>query len=157
VPVALFLDSSIEAVVGILAILAAGGAYVPLDPGHPPARLALILAEAEAPVILARHELAGPLPGATPPVVVVEEALANPQNGQDLPGQVPLSRLGRGERGEGETAAYVLFTSGSTGTPKGVVVRHRALTNHMLWMQEAYPLAPGDRVLQKTPLGFDAS
>ncbi|MEM7356403.1 MAG: amino acid adenylation domain-containing protein, partial [Acidobacteriota bacterium] len=57
----------------------------------------------------------------------------------------------------GDHLAYVLYTSGSTGRPKGVMVSRRALTNHMLWMDEAYPLGPGDRFLQKTPISFDAS
>jgi amino acid adenylation domain-containing protein len=54
-------------------------------------------------------------------------------------------------------AAYVLYTSGSTGRPKGVVVSHGAIANRVLWAQSAFPLAAGDRVLQKSPLGFDAS
>jgi amino acid adenylation domain-containing protein len=53
--------------------------------------------------------------------------------------------------------ASVFYTSGSTGRPKGVVAPHRAIVNRLLWMQERYPFAPGDRVLQKTPYGFDAS
>ena len=53
--------------------------------------------------------------------------------------------------------AYVLYTSGSTGRPKGVEIEHRALANHMSWMQAAFPIGPGDRVLQRTPAGFDAS
>ncbi|HEV2734573.1 MAG TPA: amino acid adenylation domain-containing protein, partial [Longimicrobiaceae bacterium] len=56
-----------------------------------------------------------------------------------------------------EQLAYVIYTSGSTGRPKGVAVPHRALSNHMAWMQRAFPLAPADRVLQTTPAGFEAS
>ncbi|MEM7317360.1 MAG: non-ribosomal peptide synthetase, partial [Planctomycetota bacterium] len=54
-------------------------------------------------------------------------------------------------------AAYVIYTSGSTGTPKGVVNIHSAIVNRILWMQQAYPLTSNDRVLQKTPIGFDVS
>ncbi len=53
--------------------------------------------------------------------------------------------------------AYVLYTSGSTGRPKGVMVSHRAIANHLLWMQSAYPLGAGDRVLLKTSICFDVS
>ncbi len=53
--------------------------------------------------------------------------------------------------------AYVLYTSGSTGTPKGVVVPHRVVHRQLSWLQDAYGLNPGDRVLQKTPYGFDVS
>ncbi|WP_239106193.1 amino acid adenylation domain-containing protein, partial [Streptomyces rubrogriseus] len=53
--------------------------------------------------------------------------------------------------------AYVIYTSGSTGRPKGVVISHRAIVNRLAWMQDTYGLEPSDRVLQKTPSGFDVS
>ncbi|NGO70810.1 non-ribosomal peptide synthetase, partial [Streptomyces boncukensis] len=53
--------------------------------------------------------------------------------------------------------AYVMYTSGSTGVPKGVVVAHAGIVNRLLWMQDAYGLTSGDRVLQKTPSSFDVS
>ncbi|MEU9048757.1 amino acid adenylation domain-containing protein, partial [Kitasatospora sp. NPDC048343] len=53
--------------------------------------------------------------------------------------------------------AYVIYTSGSTGRPKGVTIPHRAIVNRLAWMQSAYPLDATDRVLQKTPFGFDVS
>ncbi|MEV4195419.1 amino acid adenylation domain-containing protein, partial [Streptomyces toxytricini] len=53
--------------------------------------------------------------------------------------------------------AYLIYTSGSTGRPKGVAVTHRAIVNRLAWMQDAYRLTPDDRVLQKTPSGFDVS
>src|SRR5205823_14769276 len=56
-----------------------------------------------------------------------------------------------------ENLAYVIYTSGSTGKPKGVMISHRAICNHMLWLQTSFPLTEGDRVLQKTPFSFDAS
>ncbi|MEU0563691.1 amino acid adenylation domain-containing protein, partial [Dactylosporangium sp. NPDC006015] len=54
-------------------------------------------------------------------------------------------------------AAYVIYTSGSTGLPKGVVVSHEGIVNRLVWMQSRFGLRPGDRVLQKTPFGFDVS
>ncbi|WP_432125278.1 AMP-binding protein, partial [Streptomyces sp. C10-9-1] len=53
--------------------------------------------------------------------------------------------------------AYVIFTSGSTGRPKGVMVEHAAIVNRLEWMRNTYTLKPGDRVLHKTPAGFDVS
>ncbi len=52
---------------------------------------------------------------------------------------------------------YVIYTSGSTGKPKGVMIEHRALVNRLHWMQSAYPIGPGDVILQKTPYSFDVS
>ncbi|SNY72988.1 non-ribosomal peptide synthetase [Paractinoplanes atraurantiacus] len=57
----------------------------------------------------------------------------------------------------GDAAAYVIYTSGSTGKPKGATVSHRSIVNRLLWMQDQYRLQPGERVLQKTPAGFDVS
>ncbi|MGY2319411.1 AMP-binding protein, partial [Pseudomonas sp. SDO5522_S412] len=58
---------------------------------------------------------------------------------------------------EASDLAYVLYTSGSTGQPKGVMNEHGALMNRLHWMQEAFPIGPNDRVLQKTPYSFDVS
>src|SRR5918996_1353101 len=56
-----------------------------------------------------------------------------------------------------EHLAYVIYTSGSTGRPKGVMIPHRAICNHMVWLQSLFPLTEADKVLQKTPFSFDAS
>ncbi|MFI6323037.1 amino acid adenylation domain-containing protein [Nonomuraea sp. NPDC050556] len=61
------------------------------------------------------------------------------------------------ERALPQSGAYVIYTSGSTGRPKGVVVPHAAIANNLLWMQQDWPLAPGDRLLQKTPITFDVA
>ncbi|WP_155521121.1 AMP-binding protein, partial [Ralstonia solanacearum] len=53
--------------------------------------------------------------------------------------------------------AYVIYTSGSTGQPKGVMNAHRGVVNRLWWAQETYRLDADDRVLQKTPFGFDVS
>jgi amino acid adenylation domain-containing protein len=56
-----------------------------------------------------------------------------------------------------DSAAYAIYTSGSTGLPKGVVTPHRGIVNTLLWMQQTYRLGAADRVVLKTPLGFDVS
>ncbi|MER6156419.1 amino acid adenylation domain-containing protein [Streptomyces sp. NPDC001868] len=79
------------------------------------------------------------------PVCVVEDALPEGAEGELPTVYAPSS------------PAYVIYTSGSTGRPKGVVVPHEGIVNRLLWMQDAYGLGPDDRVLQKTPSGFDVS
>ena len=120
-------ERSLDLIVSLLGVLEAGAAYVPLDPTLPAERLATLVESAGLSAVLTRDSLAA------------------------LPVE-PLSR----KVDEGNLA-YVLFTSGSTGTPKGVMIPHRGIVNRLLWMQEAYGLTAADRVMQKTPFGFDVS
>ncbi|MFR9795054.1 amino acid adenylation domain-containing protein [Streptomyces sp. MS06] len=143
--VAVSVPRSVELVVCLLAVVKTGAAYLPLDPDYPAARLAYMLGDA-APVC-AVTDRAGRLPDGTgTPLVVLD--------GLDLSG-APAVRPPRALTPH--HPAYVIYTSGSTGLPKGVVVPHRAIDNRLRWMQHAYPLTAGDRVLQKTPSSFDVS
>ncbi len=129
--VALVMPRGRRFVRAMVAALAAGAAWLPADPAWPPARLARVLQRAQPRLVLhADDALFEAAPGAPS---------ALPQVG-------------------GDAAAYVLFTSGSTGEPKGVVVAQRALLNHMAWMRAELAVgAAGGRVLQRTPLHFDAA
>ena len=70
----------------------------------------------------------------------------------------PEGNISREETGQtSSNLAYVIYTSGSTGLPKGVMVEHRGVVNKLVWMQKKYQLVESDRVLQKTPFGFDVS
>ena len=142
-PVAIHAERSPDMVVGLLAILTAGGAWVPLDPDHPAERLAGILGEVRPRVVLTQERLAAALPPAPWAVVVLSEPDRGPAA---APAAVSPGNL-----------AYAIYTSGSTGRPKGVMVTHRAIVNRLLWMHREHPLSEADRVLQKTPYGFDAS
>ena len=144
--VGLCMERSLEMVVGLLGILKAGGAYVPLDPGYPRERIGFMLEETRAPVLVTDDRTASLLPaGRARPVRLGAEVetAGSPENPERV--------------GTPGNLAYVIYTSGSTGQPKGVAVSHRALANHMQWMQAAFPLLASDRVLQKTPISFDAS
>nr|WBO76410.1 amino acid adenylation domain-containing protein [Streptomyces sp. SBE_14.2] len=79
------------------------------------------------------------------PAYTIQDGLPDGPEGELPTGHNPLS------------PAYVIYTSGSTGRPKGVVVPHAGIVNRLLWMQHTYPLTAADRVLQKTPAGFDVS
>jgi amino acid adenylation domain-containing protein/non-ribosomal peptide synthase protein (TIGR01720 family) len=148
VPVALCLERSVEMVVGLLGILKAGGAYVPLDPSYPQERLAYMLEDAQAPVLLTQERLLARLGTTSARVLCLDsdwscvsnESDENPQSGVTL-----------------DNLAYIIYTSGSTGQPKGAMNTHRGICNRLQWMQEAYPLTEADRVLQKTPFSFDVS
>ncbi|HEY4182360.1 MAG TPA: amino acid adenylation domain-containing protein [Kofleriaceae bacterium] len=121
---------SADLMVGLLGILKAGGAYVPLDPKYPAARLAFMVEDS----------------GAT--VVVTEDKLTACAH-QSRTRVEPMTRP--------EHLAYVIYTSGTTGRPKGVMVEHRHIVNFALRWGAIERLTPADRVLQMASLSFDGS
>lgn len=151
--VAIAVPRGVELIVGLLATLKAGAAYLPLDPDYPADRLAFMLRDAAPSCLLATTATAHAVP-ADPDVarIVLDEpeTAAAIARGPDHP---PDDRTAV----DHQRPAYVIYTSGSTGTPKGVVVPHAGIVNRLRWMQDRYRLRPGDRVLQKTPTGFDVS
>ncbi|MDY7094051.1 MAG: amino acid adenylation domain-containing protein, partial [Acidobacteriota bacterium] len=121
VPVALLLERGVEMVTAILAVLKAGGAYVPLDPVYPPARLAFVVRDSGAALVLTQRSLAGLLSAETDapavPRLVWEELL--PEVGRD-----PLPDTDPPPAASVDSLAYIIYTSGSTGQPKGVLIPH---------------------------------
>ncbi|AXA67769.1 non-ribosomal peptide synthetase, partial [Pseudomonas oryzihabitans] len=140
-------ERSVELVLALVAVLKAGGAYVPLDPDHPAERLAYQLEDSQVRLLLTQHHLQSRLPASAVPQLLLDDRSA----WQDQPAQAPNLAL------HGEHLAYVLYTSGSTGRPKGAGNTQAALLNRLQWMQEAFQLREGRRVLQKTPFSFDVS
>ncbi|PYC71876.1 non-ribosomal peptide synthetase [Streptomyces tateyamensis] len=163
--VGLHLRRSSRLPVALLAVLRAGAAYLPLDPGYPAERLALVLADsgaallladldpaaevaAAAPTVLRLDQPAEPVAGTAAPVPAEHEAappLTEPLTGTaaPLPVATPADR------------AYVLYTSGSTGRPKGVAVGHRALVNLLSSFADQLDCGPEDGWLGLTSLSFD--
>lgn len=148
VPVGVHAERGVAAVAAVLAVLKAGGAYLPLDPDYPADRLAFMLEQAGAPVLLAARALAGAFPAFSGTVLRLEDGLGI---GTDVPDTPPP------QRNRPDDLVYVMFTSGSTGQPKGVMKTHAAVCNRLLWMQRTHRLDAGDAVLHKTPLSFDVS
>ncbi|QFZ19883.1 non-ribosomal peptide synthetase [Saccharothrix syringae] len=138
--VALCLPRTPDLVAAVLGVWRAGAAYVPLDPGWPADRLALMLADSGAAVLLTdrdRFAFAG---------AVLHPGDADAREPDPAP--CPAT---------GEDLAYVIYTSGSTGTPKGVGVPHRAVVNLLVSFQELFLLTPRDRLAAVTTLSFDIS
>src|SRR5262249_30608852 len=144
--VGLFVERSAAMVVGLLAVLKAGGAYLPLDPSYPAERLAFMLDDAGAAVLVTQADLRDRVPANDARIVCLDaDAAAIARE----PVTAPSLAL------DAHHPAYVIYTSGSTGTPKGVVVSHEALTNFLLAMQEQVPLSADDRLMAVTTIGFD--
>jgi amino acid adenylation domain-containing protein len=153
VPVGLLLNRSPRAVEAILAILKAGGAYVPLDPAYPAERLAFMLADTAAPVVVTDSRHAAALAAAAGRggrrVRIVELDAAAAAVAFESP-------LGPPELATAAGLAYVMYTSGSTGRPKGVAVCHRAIVRLVRGSGFA-ALGAGESLLQFAPIAFDAS
>lgn len=148
VPVGLCMASSAAMVVGALGILKAGGAYLPLDPAHPAERLASILRDSGAPVLVTDDQGAPWAPEGVREVIGLDDsgwiqtAFARFRPDVDVgPGNL----------------AYIIYTSGSTGAPKGVEITHGSLLNLVLWHQRAFALTHDDRASQVAGVGFDAA
>jgi amino acid adenylation domain-containing protein len=143
--VGICMQRSTDLVVALLGILKAGGAFMPLEPDQPRKRLALMLGEARPRAVLTTAEDHRALPATSAHILRLDSErdswMSHP----------PMVATDCGP----DNLAYVLFTSGSTGAPKGVMVEHRSLINQLLWKNGSFGLSPDDRILQKTPLGFD--
>ena len=128
VPVGLCTERSLSTLVAVLGILKSGGAYVPLDPSYPAERLAFMLNDCAAPVVITqrslRERMARTVPAGTRLLCLDDDGPAIASH----PAHDPES-LTRPEH-----LAYVIYTSGSTGQPKGVQIEHRGICNHLHWL-----------------------
>ncbi|GGZ46343.1 hypothetical protein GCM10010371_01850 [Streptomyces subrutilus] len=148
--VALHLDRTADLPAALLAVLATGAAYLPLDPGYPAERLALVLRDSGAVLVLADREPA-PAVAAAAPAVLRLPAPSAQDPAQGPAAAAPLTAPGP------DDVAYVLYTSGSTGRPKGVAVGHRALVNLLTSFADRLGSGPRHAWLGLTSLSFDIS
>lgn len=144
--VAVLVERGVDLLVAVLGVVQAGAAYVPVDPGYPLERIRLLLGDSSAKATLVGPTTAD-LAQRAGAVSVRDVSQAGPSSATPpVPAPATAGDL-----------AYVIYTSGSTGQPKGVMVEHRSAINRLWWMQRAYPIGPGDVLLQKTPASFDVS
>lgn len=144
--VGLCLDRSMEMLVALLGIFKAGGAYVPLDPAYPQERLAFMLTDSGASVLVTQQAIHAELPLHAPNVVYLDAHRDEIAAARAMPPVQPLTV---------SHLAYVIYTSGSTGKPKGVQIPHVALTNFLCTMQQQPGLTAEDVLLSVTTLSFD--
>lgn len=146
VQVGICVERSLEMMIGLMGILKAGGTYVPLDPAYPKERLAFILEDAHAPVLLTQQRFAQELASQQARVIcldrdweiITQESVAN------------ISSCATAQN-----SAYIIYTSGSTGQPKGVTIPHQALVNFLSFMRERLAMTEHDVMLATTSLSFD--
>uniref|UniRef100_UPI00211EB3E4 non-ribosomal peptide synthetase n=1 Tax=Bradyrhizobium sp. SRS-191 TaxID=2962606 RepID=UPI00211EB3E4 len=152
-PVGLAFERSIDMIVAVFAVLKAGAGYLPLDPDYPSQRLATMLRDSGARLVLtmsALHDRFSAVSAEVNAGLIVTDAADG-----DRPADSDGFDLSLPTHPEG--LAYVIYTSGSTGVPKGVGCTRGALAARLAWMQAEYRLVPSETLLQKTPFSFDVA
>ncbi|MDX6323718.1 MAG: hypothetical protein QOK15_72, partial [Nocardioidaceae bacterium] len=139
-------------VVGLLGVLKSGAAYLPLDPRLPGDRLAFLMEDAGAGVLLTQPEVASLPPTVAPIVLLIDDCtVASVDRVEGVGHEEPWAGATQ------ESAAYVMYTSGSTGMPKGVLVRHRNVVNYIRSLVDRPGLDHDDVALSVTTHAFDIS
>ena len=133
-----------DLVASLLAVWKAGAAYVPMDPAYPEERLAYMLEDSGATVLVASPGAAEGLAARVPVVVRPDELRGGETEGPAVPGSV-------------DDLAYVIYTSGSTGRPKGVAIAHASAAVLLDWAGETFAPADLAAVLASTSICFDLS
>ncbi|MGZ4554656.1 MAG: amino acid adenylation domain-containing protein [Mycobacteriaceae bacterium] len=144
--VGLYVEPSLDLMAGAWGIVFSGAAYLPLSPEYPEDRLRFMIEDSRAQVIVTQDHLVARLVELAPQGTrIVTIGGAEDFVEVSLPAPRP------------DALAYVIYTSGSTGRPKGVMIEHRSVMSQMRWMHACGHLGRGTRVLQKTPMSFDAA
>ncbi|SFJ64597.1 non-ribosomal peptide synthetase [Thermoflavimicrobium dichotomicum] len=148
VRVGIFMNRSLDLLVGILAVLKAGGTYVPLDPAYPKERLLYMLSDAQARVILTQAALEPELKEVSASVIAVDrDASEWAAEAEDDPQSLASA----------DHLAYLIYTSGSTGQPKGVMITHRNASALIHWARTVFTPEELQGVLASTSICFDLS
>ncbi|MBR3768235.1 MAG: amino acid adenylation domain-containing protein [Clostridia bacterium] len=143
--IAVICERSVEMYGAIYGIIRGGNAYLPISPDYPKDRIAYILENSDATLVIAQDkfiDLSGDVP-----CIDMTSFINKAYEKSDY---IPYIA-------EADDTAYVIYTSGSTGNPKGAKISHRSAVNRILWMHEKYPLQSDSVILQKTPYTFDVS
>jgi amino acid adenylation domain-containing protein len=146
--VAVCMERSIETIVALLGILKAGAAFVPVDPSYPAERVAFLLEDSRASIVLTQQRVLDTLPASSSEAICLDARWAEIARESKVAPACAVTP---------ENAAYLIYTSGSTGKPKGSVSPHRASLNRFAWMWRTFPFAAGEVCCQKTSLSFGDS
>lgn len=149
VKIGLYVEKSLEFVVGLLGILKAGAAYVPLDVKYPQQRLQFMVADAKLSTIITHSKFIKNVTSQVKNIIcldldwpiIAEKSTNNPEN-------IKFSA---------QSLAYIMYTSGSTGNPKGVMIKHKGLCNLANNYQKNFSINVKSRVLQFASISFDVA
>ncbi len=148
VVVGIYMQRSLEMMVGLLGILKTGGVYLPLDPGYPRERLEFMMNDCQTPVLIVQKALMDLIPMSEARLICLDsdwDAIA--ENSEENLDAVATA----------DNLAYVIYTSGSTGRPKGISMSQGSLVNLIAWQACHSKPIKGARTLQFASLCFDVS
>ncbi|UAA37208.1 amino acid adenylation domain-containing protein [Paraneptunicella aestuarii] len=151
--VALYVERSLDMIIGILGILKAGGAYVPIDPDLPDSRVEYILENSECEIVLTQTDLMSSLPMDELKVLPIDENMREALLASQPVTNIPVQECNLTSR----NLAYVIYTSGSTGQPKGVMLEHQGVVNLARSQNEIFKISADSNILQFASISFDAS
>jgi amino acid adenylation domain-containing protein/non-ribosomal peptide synthase protein (TIGR01720 family) len=146
-------ERSLEMIISVLAVWKAGAAYAPFDPSYPKERLAFMIEDSEAPILLTQRKWVAALPPCARTICVdmsVDEVTDWSSIAEESDRNPP-------RRAEPHNLAYLIYTSGSTGRPKGVLIEHRSCVEHCCATIDLHRHTPDSRLLLFVPLSFDQS
>ena len=146
--IAIFLERTSHLLPAIIGVLKSGSAYVPLDPNYPRERIAAIVQDAQAPIVLTQQSLREQVAGAGATIICLDSEWDKiaAESGENLV-----------RKPTPENLAYVLFTSGSTGRPKGVALEHQSAATFVKWAHTVFTPEELSGVLLSTSVCFDLS
>ncbi len=149
--IGIMFERSFDMLIAIYAVVKSGNTYMPIDPHFPADRIAFMLEDSKAPIILTNEKYQDALDISTLEenncTVVCLDSFDYKKYSSENPNLDISSK----------DTAYCIYTSGSTGKPKGAVIRHHSVINRIFWMHDKYELKEEDIILQKTPYTFDVS
>ncbi len=146
--VGVYIERSLEMLIGLIAIHKAGGAYLPLDPEFPAARISYMINHSKLKVIITQSMLLNDIPETDAKIICLDS---------DSSAISEQKRLAPDCRINGDNLAYVMYTSGSTGQPKGVQITHSSVINFLTSMGKKPGITGNDRLLAVTTISFDIS
>ncbi len=146
--VAILMEHSPELIVSILGVLRSGAAYLPIDPALPKERIAYMLEDSHARLLLTKESFVPSLPARRPELLLVKPNWQSEAEQYLIPGENRSDLVP-------ENLAYLIYTSGSTGAPKASMITHRGLSNYIQWAIEAYSVKQGAGAPLHSSIGFD--
>jgi amino acid adenylation domain-containing protein/thioester reductase-like protein/non-ribosomal peptide synthase protein (TIGR01720 family) len=141
----ILIERSIEMVIAVIAVIKSGGAYIPIDHEYPASRIAYMMGDAGAQILLTKPELIENLDYKGAMVRLDDESVYAGEKKNPLPLNMPSD------------TATIIYTSGSTGNPKGVITLHGALSHFCLWYKETRNISEKDNMTKYVSFGFDVT